>query len=309
MKGGQTVLFQQGVVGRRLPETVADAQPLHRRGPVFAQDLGHGPAQPTDNGVILGRQHLPGPGRRLHHGFLVHRLQGRQVQHVGRDVLFRQQLGRPQGAPGLLPGGNDGHIAALARDHGQADLEAMIRPEDDRVRIPGEPHVDRTVAVGRRDHGQAHLHCVRRRQHGHVGHGPHDGDVGNLLVGLAGIAGEQAGVGRANLHIQPGLRHHHPQLVQVAVDQEAGETAQPGHQTAGSHARGHSHHVLLGDAHLQKPLGPLQRHLVRLGGIGQIPVQHVDPLVLVDQLDQGVAEGLSLSRELICEFCHQSLAS
>ena len=174
-------------------------------------------------GVLLGGDHQAGLLGGGDDGLDVERLERRHVQDVRVDTLLLQGLGRLDGAPQHDAGGHDGHVAALAHDHGGADPEVVVVVEDDRAGVTGEAQVDGTVVLGDGEDRLARLDAVARRHDGHVGHGPHDGHVLHGLVRLAALAHEQVGVGADDDHVEARLRDRDPDLVEGALGGEAGE--------------------------------------------------------------------------------------
>ena len=233
------------------------------------------------------------------------------MKHMCRDALGGQQVCRLKSPDSLHARAHDRDIATFAHDVGFADLEVVFGSEDRRVGVARQAQVYRSFPVVGRQHGLTCLHTVGGCQHRHMGHGAHDGDVGDLLVGFSGLAREDPRIRRADLDVEPGLRDNDTQLVEIAIDEEHSEARQPGDQAAGGHTGGDTHHVLLGDTHLQKVIGPLPGDDVGLRRICQVAVEDISPRVLVDELNEGTAEDIALGDKLggDAEIGHQSAAS
>ena len=117
-------------------------------------------------------------------------------------------------------------------------------------------------------------------------------------------------MGGGDLHVQVGVAHGVANLVVGAARAEHGEGAGEGHVAGQGQARGHVHHVLLGDAAVEQAVAVARVGQLLSGrGAGQVGIHRHDGHAGIGQLRQGGAEGgaggLLLSRGLsACEFHH-----
>ena len=92
-------------------------------------------------------------------------------------------------------------------------------------------------------------------------------------------------MGADDLHVGAVVGHRHADLLEAA-HHEAGEAADERDLARQRHAGADAHHVALGDAHVEEPLGMLPGELIGHGGL---------PEVSVEDDDVRIGFGLSLS--------------
>ena len=242
-------------------ELLLKAERLHRDVQVVvAQQPGHRVTEPAGPPVVLHHRDQPVLPRRADDG-LVDRLEPARVDDGHPDAVVaepsrdldagdRHRAGpEQQHVPaGALGGhGQDVHLAELA-DRLGLGADGALGPADD------------SGAVADR-HGLAQQlgdpAAVARRRQPQAGDHLEDGAVPHPVVARAVRAGHPGAV-QGDGDRQLVQRHVHQQLVEGPVEErrvDGHHRVQAGHRQA----RGHSHRVLLGDAHVVNP--------VRVGGL------------------------------------------
>ena len=71
-----------------------------------------------------------------------------------------------------------------------AQLELVVGGEDHRLGVAGHADVAGAGELVGDPHAGGHFDCVGGGQDRHIGHRAHHREVGDFLVGLAGLAGE-----------------------------------------------------------------------------------------------------------------------
>ena len=210
----------------------------------------------------------------------VERLERRHVEDVGVDALRPASSSAASTTRGVC-------APVLMRVTSRPSRTTTATPGSKRYalveqalrRVADEPDVDRALVAGRPAQDEVRLDVVGRRHGDHARHRPHDRDVVDDLVGLAGAAGEQARIARGDLHVQAGLGDEDPDLIERADDGEGDESADERDQPDARQAGGDAEHVLLGDAHLQVAVRVGQLEDVGLGRHAEVAVEHHDPRV------------------------------
>ena len=269
---------RSGPSGPGLAEHVLDPVHDHRGRRVDGQRFGDGPAEAADDRVLLAGHHQAGLLRCGDDGLDIERLDRRHVHQVHVDALEGQRLGSLEGTSRLRAGREHRDVGAFANDDGLAEYELVVVVEDDGRVGPIEPEVDRAVVLDDRLEGAAGLDLVDGGDHGHVGHGPHDRDVVEHQVGLAGHPGKQTGVATHHLHVRLRLGDENPDRVMGARYDEARERADDRDEAERRHAGGHAEHVLLGDAHLEEAVGVCGFEERRVCGASGVSVEHDEAL-------------------------------
>ncbi len=106
------------------------------------------------------------------------------------------------------------------------------------------------------------------------------------------LAGEEPGVARGDLHVEPRLGDEDPDLVEGPDDGEGDEGADERDQAHRRQPGGHAEHVLLGDSHLEVAVRVGLLEDVGPRRAADVAVEHDDPRVVVRQLRDGLAEDL-----------------
>ena len=276
--------------GAGAAEGVLDAHTAHRGGQLLTEEGTDRLSQAADDTVLFaGNDPAAGLGA-VQHQFLVQRLHGSQVDHPDGDALGGQQLGGVQGLGHHEAVCQDGGIGALPKDLALADLEFKCGlVVDNGHGGPAEAHIDGAlVLISGLDHGPG-LHVVGGRHDHHAGNGAHEGKVLAALMGGTVLAHRQAAVGGADLHVQMGVAHGVPGLLEGTASGKHSKAGHEGHQSHGGGTGGGGHHIALGDAAIEVALREGLFKGARLGGAGQVGVK--DHQVIMDraQLLQGVA--------------------
>lgn len=99
---------------------------------MLGQVLGHGAAQPTQNGVVFDGDDGAGIDGGLGDGLAVERFHGVHVQDASLDVRRRQKLGGVQGQADHRTTGDQGDVATLTYGDGAAQAEGLVVVVQDR---------------------------------------------------------------------------------------------------------------------------------------------------------------------------------
>ena len=91
-------------------------------------------------------------------------------------------------------------------------------------------------------------------------------------------------------------------LLKGAAGGEHGEGARKGDTAGGRNAGGDAHQVALGDAHIKETVGAGGLKLTGLRGGGQVGVEDHKVIVLVGELDEGLA--VAYTRGDFLDVCH-----
>ena len=111
-------------------------------------------------------------------------------------------------------------------------------------------------------------------------------------------------MGTAELEVGFGNRRHPDEVVCTA--EECAERRCERLPAAGLHADGGGDHLLLGDVHLEEPVGVLGRESFRVGRVADLAVERDDALVDRSEPGQGVAVGAA-GRDLLAELVARAL--
>ena len=268
--GGKAKVGQHVLGLARAAKEVVDPVADHRDRAALGQQGTDRLPQPADDAVLLAGDDtacLPGGGDQQ---LLVQRLDGVDIDDPGVDTLLGQDLGRVPGHAHHHAGGYDGHVLARAQEGALAQFK-LIAGQGLGVDLggqAGQPEIGGTGTVQQGLHRQAHLIGVGGADHRHVGQHPHQSQVLAALVGGPVLAHAEAAVGAHYLHIQLGKDDGGADLLVAPAGGKHGKGAGKDLLAAGGKARGHAHHVLLGDAQVKKPVGKGLGEHTRLGGAG-----------------------------------------
>ncbi len=106
---------------------------------------------------------------------------------------------------------------------------------------------------------------------------------------FAGKSGHNAGISRPDLYVSVRLCNQHSDGVNGAVGKEDREAGEPRDKADRGQAHRYAHEVLLGDAHLQKPIRMRFGEFVRFGRVGQVRIQNEEVRISFTQSDQRVS--------------------
>ena len=190
-----------------------------------------------------------------------------------------------------VPRGEEADVAARPHVDALADAEHRHGSVHQGLVLLAEAHVDRGRPLDRGREEGADLEGVAWRQNRHPGERAERGDVLESVVGRP-----QRGIGET----RPDPDDHHGSPVVAEVDahllqhleaDEGGDAVDHGPEPRERHPRGHPHHVGLGHAAVEEPLG--------MGGlerveqpVADVPGEQHDPLVqggeAIDLVGKGV---------------------
>ena len=175
----------------------------------------------------------------------------------------------------------------------RAEREAVVVVEQALGGVADEPDVAGTLVGGRPAERLVRLDVVGRRHHDHPGHRPHDRQVVDDDVAHPGLAREEPGVARGDLHVGARLGDEDPDLVQGTHDGERDERADERDQAHRGQAGGDAEHVLLGDPHLEIAVGMGLLEDVGARRAADVAVEHDDPRIVVGDRRDRLAEDLA----------------
>ena len=166
-----------------------------------------------------------------------------------------QLAGRGQALVQGDPGADQGHlvIAALAQHLGPADREGLPRVVQHRVGAPGGPQVGDARPVGHGQHQGGGAGRVARVQHGGAVHGAEHGQVLQRHLGRAVGADLDPGVRPGQADAGPGDGRHPDEIIGPGEERGEGRRERPVAAHGDAHRGGDQ--LLLGDEHLEVPLG------------------------------------------------------
>ena len=225
------------------------------------------------------------------------------------NALLGQNVGGSESHLDHHAHGDHGHVLAVPQEDTLADLEliALHLVGDGLHSQTAETQIGGAVVSQQGLDGLLHLVAVAGTQDGHVGDGPHDGQILDALVGGAVLAHGQAAVGANDLDVQAGVSHAVADLLPGPPGGEHGEGVDKGLLAAGGQASGDADHVGLGDAHVKETVGVLGPETLGHGGAGQVGVQDYQVRLLGSQFFQGLAVS-GPCRDLLCHVtCPPSL--
>ena len=253
--------------------------------------------------MLLDGHDVAGLGGALDDQVGIDGLDGVHVDDLGVDALGSELLGGLESLADHQAAGDDGHIGALAHDNALTQLELVgLGVVDNRRGQTGEAHVHRTVAlVGGARHG-AGLHVVGGNNYGHAGDDAHEGDILAALVRGAVLAHRDAGVRGTDLNVEVRVADGVADLLKGATGSEHGKGTREGNTTGGRDTGGDAHQVALGNAHIEEAVGAGRLELTGLRGGGQVGVEDHKVIVLVGELDEGLA--VAYARGDFLDVCH-----
>ena len=263
------------------------------RGAVRRERFHHGGAEAALGVVVLDDDELSlGGFHRLAQRLHVDRLDRVEVDHPGRDLLRRQLVGGGEAVVQRHAGADERDLVlgALAHDLGAADLEGLVGPVDGRVGAARRAHVDDAGGVGHHAHELGRLVGVAWVEHCRAVDRAHRGQVLERHLRRPVLADLDACV-RAD---QPdvGLRDARHADEVVGAAEEGGEGRRERLVAAHAHPHRGRHQLLLGDPHLEEPIGVRLGELVGVSRVRDLAV-HGDDLGHRAQGDQGIAVGLA----------------
>ena len=225
------------------------------------------------------------------------------VDDLGIDALSSKLLSGLERLADHQAAGDDGDVGALAHDDALAYLELVgLGVVDNRRGQTGEAHIHGAVAlVGGARHG-AGLDIVGGNNHGHAGDDAHQGDILAALVRGTILAHRDTGVRGTNLNVKVRIADGVADLLKGAASSEHGKAAREGNAAGGRDTGGNTHQVALGDAHIEEAVGAGRLELAGLRGGGQVGVEDHKVIVLVGELDEGLA--VAYARGDFLDVCH-----
>ena len=226
-------------------------------------------ADPALDPVILHHHDASARGaRRIGEGLRVDRLHRVEVDDPDRDVLMRKNVDRLERfVHGDARGDDRRTVLARAATHdlAAADREALALVVDDRGLLPRGPEIRDPFAIRHLRHelrglipigGVEHRAAVDRAHHREV-----------LEAHLRGtvLADRNAGVRTDQANLRARDRRHADEVVRAR--EERGEGRGERDEAHDLHAYSGSDHLLLGDVHLEEPLG---RRLLEVLGMRRV---------------------------------------
>ena len=215
------------------------------------------------------------------------------VDDPGLDALGGQGLGGLHGLLDHEAHGDDGNVAAIPEGDALAQLEGIAGQVPGQVLHGGaaQAQVGGAVIVHEGLDGGLHLGAVAGAAHHHAGDGPHDGHILTGLVGGAVLAHGEAAVGAHHRHVEVGVGDGVADLLKGTAGGKDGKAVGKGLLAGGCQTGGHGHHIALGDAHVEEPVGVGLGKALGHGGAGEVGVQNHQVGVLSAQLYERVAVG------------------
>ena len=253
--------------------------------------------------MLLDGHDVAGLGGALDDQVGIDGLDGVHVDDLGVDALGSELLGGLESLADHQAAGDDGHIGALAHDNALTQLELVgLGVVDNRRGQTGEAHVHRTVTlVGGARHG-AGLHVVGGNNHGHARDDAHEGDILAALVRGAILAHRDTGVRGTDFNVEVRVADGVADLLKGAAGGEHGKAAREGNAAGGCDTGGNTHQVALGNAYIEEAVGTGCLELAGLRGGGQVGVEDHKVIVLVGELDEGLA--VAYARGDFLDVCH-----
>ena len=253
--------------------------------------------------MLLDGHDVAGPSGALDDQVGIDGLDGVHVDDLGVDALGSELLGGLESLADHQAAGDDGHIGALAHDNALAQLELVgLGVVDNRRGQTGEAHVHGAVAlVGGARHGTG-LDVVGGNDHGHAGDDAHEGDILAALVRGTILAHRNTGVRGTDLNVKVRIADGVTNLLKGAAGGKHSKAAREGDAAGGRDTGGNTHQVALGDAHIEEAVGASGLKLTGLRGGGQVGVEDHKVIVLVGELDEGLA--VAYARGDFLDVCH-----
>ena len=253
--------------------------------------------------MLLDGHDVAGLGGALDDQVGIDGLDGVHVDDLGVDALGSELLGGLESLADHQATGDDGHIGALAHDNTLTQLEVVgLGVVDNRRGQTGEAHVHRTVALVGGARHRAGLDVVGRNDHSHARDDAHEGDILAALVRGAVLAHRDTGVRGTNLNVEVRVADGVTDLLKSAAGGEHGKGAREGNAAGGRDTGGDAHQVTLGNAHIEETIGAGGLELAGLRGGGQVGVEDHKVIVLVGELDEGLA--VAYARGDFFDVCH-----
>ena len=230
-------------------------------------------------------------------------LNGVHVDDLGVNTLGSKLLGSLEGLADHQTAGDDGNVGALAHNDAATQLKLVgLGVVDDRRGQTGKAHVHRAVAlVGGARHG-AGFDVVSGNDHGHAGDNAHKGDILAALVRGTILAHRDTGVCGTDLDVEVRVTDGIADLLKGAAGGKHGKGAREGNAAGGCDTGGNTHQVALGNAHIEEAVGAGSLELAGLRGGGQVGVEDHKVIVLVGELDEGLA--VAYARGDFLDVCH-----
>ena len=116
------------------------------------------------------------------------------------------------------------------------------------------------------------------------------------------LAHRDTGVRGANLEVEVRITDGITDLLKSAAGGKHGKGAREGNATGGCDTGGNTHQVALGNAHIEEAVGAGSLKLAGLRGGGQVGVEDHKVIVLVGELDEGLA--VAYARGDFFDVCH-----
>lgn len=116
------------------------------------------------------------------------------------------------------------------------------------------------------------------------------------------LAHRDTGVRGTDLNIEVRVADGVTNLFKSAAGGEHGKGAREGNTTGGRDAGSDAHQVALGDAHIEEAVGAGCLELAGLRGGGKVGVEDHKVIVLVGELDEGLA--VAYTRGDFLDVCH-----
>ena len=266
------------------------------------------PSPPRDGGFLHGDE----PSRfhrRAQHRRLVERHDGRHVQHPRGDPLPGQQVGRREGARDHDAAGEQAHIIARAELHGAAGGEVVVRRHHRGDLEAADAHEHGRAGAGGPAQGGARLRGIGRHCDGDVAHRAHPGEVFDRVMRGPQLAVRHAGALPAQHHVMAAVGDVGLDLLERAGGEEGRGGGDERDHPAIREPGGDAHHVLLGDADIDQPVGKFLAERDEVAGADGVVADGDDAAVGARECDQLVAERLpAVERRAVggCRVAHDA---
>ena len=224
--------------------------------------------------MLFRRDDLAGLGGGLYDQFFIERLDGADVDDLRVDSIFCQHVRRLDGGGHAQAVGDDTHVLAFADDAALANLEIVILIENYRHRGAAKADVDRPFVLDSGSDCFSRLRIICGAHDDHSGDLAHERQVLQTLVGSAVLTDSDAGVCRADLHVQVRVADRVADLLIGAARREHREGACKRHHTGGREACRDAHHIAFRDSAVKVSVGICFRKDTGFGRTCQVCVKY-----------------------------------
>ncbi len=215
------------------------------------------------------------------------------VDHSHTQTFAGKMFGGNEGQGNQVTQSDDGDIRTLPDHYRLANLEGKIRGVEHRNRITRKAEVHRPIVRHRGPDGHLGRDRIGGGNHGRVGQGADDAQVLLPLVGHAVRPRCDPAVAGSDLDVQTRIVNAVAHLVQGPHAGKNGIGRGKGNQAGRCHAGGGGHHVLLGNAEIERPFREFDPELPGLDRLGNIGVEDDHVRILFADLENGLGVGVA----------------